>query len=51
MALPTPCADWDLGMLLGSLSDSTADLEPALRTGHLDLERPPIRSSVIRSKP
>jgi len=41
MALPTPCADWDLGMLLGHLSDSMADLETALRTGHLDLERPP----------
>ena len=41
MALPTPCADWDLGMLLGHLSDSMADLETAIRTGHLDLERPP----------
>jgi uncharacterized protein (TIGR03086 family) len=41
MALPTPCADWDLGMLLGHLSDSMADLETAIRTGHLDLESPP----------
>jgi uncharacterized protein (TIGR03086 family) len=41
MALPTPCADWDLGMLLGHLSDSMADLETAFRTGHLDLERLP----------
>ena len=41
MALPTPCADWDLAMLLGHLSDSMADLETAIRTGHLDLERPP----------
>jgi uncharacterized protein (TIGR03086 family) len=41
MALPTPCADWDLGMLLGHLSDSMADLETVIRTGHLDLERPP----------
>ena len=41
MALPTPCADWDLAMLLGHLSDSMADLETAFRTGHLDLERPP----------
>jgi uncharacterized protein (TIGR03086 family) len=41
MALPTPCADWDLAMLLAHLSDSMADLETALRTGTLDLERPP----------
>jgi uncharacterized protein (TIGR03086 family) len=41
MALPTPCADWDLGMLLAHLSNSMADLETAIRTGHLDLERPP----------
>jgi len=40
MALPTPCADWDLGMLLAHLSDSMADLETAVRTGILDLERP-----------
>ena len=41
MALPTPCADWDLAMLLGHLSDSMADLETAIRTGHLELEHPP----------
>jgi uncharacterized protein (TIGR03086 family) len=41
MSLPTPCADWDLSMLLGHLSDSMADLETAIRTGHLDLDRPP----------
>jgi uncharacterized protein (TIGR03086 family) len=41
MALPTPCADWDLGMLLAHLSDSMADLETAIRTGSLDLKRPP----------
>ena len=41
MTLPTPCADWDLGMLLAHLSDSMADLETALRTGNLNLERPP----------
>jgi uncharacterized protein (TIGR03086 family) len=39
MALPTPCAEWDVGMLLGHLSDSMADLETAIRTGHLDLDR------------
>jgi len=43
MALPTPCADWDLGMLLAHLSDSMADLEAAIRTGCLDLGRPPDR--------
>ena len=37
MALSTPCADWDLRMLLTHLSDSMADLETALRTGRLDL--------------
>jgi uncharacterized protein (TIGR03086 family) len=45
MTLLTPCADWDLGMLLAHLSDSMADLEVLLRTGHLDLDldlkRPP----------
>ncbi len=41
MTLPTPCADWDLGTLLAHLSDSMADLETAIRTGCLDLERPP----------
>jgi uncharacterized protein (TIGR03086 family) len=40
MTLPTPCADWDLGTLLGHLSDSMADLETAIRTGQLDLEHP-----------
>jgi uncharacterized protein (TIGR03086 family) len=43
MALPTPCAGWDLARLLGHLSDSMADLETAIRTGHLDLEGPPGR--------
>jgi uncharacterized protein (TIGR03086 family) len=41
MTLPTPCADWDLGMLLAHLRASMADLETAIRTGTLDLERPP----------
>jgi uncharacterized protein (TIGR03086 family) len=41
LALSTPCADWDLGMLLAHLSDSMADLETAIRTGTLDLEHPP----------
>ena len=40
MTLPTPCADWDLAMLLGHLCRSLADLETALRTGQLDLEEP-----------
>ena len=40
MALPTPCPGWDLGTLLVHLSDSIADLETAVRTGHLDQERP-----------
>jgi uncharacterized protein (TIGR03086 family) len=38
MTLPTPCADWDLESLLAHLAASMADLESALRTGHLDLE-------------
>ena len=41
MALPTPCADWDLAMLLAHLNASIADLETAIRAGTLDLERPP----------
>ena len=41
MTLPTPCADWDLGTLLAHLGDSMADLEIAIRTGCLDLERLP----------
>jgi len=40
MTLPTPCADWNLGVLLAHLSDSMADLETAIRTGTLDLDRP-----------
>jgi len=38
MALPTPCADWDLAALLAHLATSMADLEAAIRTGHLDLD-------------
>ncbi len=36
MILPTPCVDWDLAALLGHLAASMADLDLALRTGHLD---------------
>jgi uncharacterized protein (TIGR03086 family) len=41
MALPTPCEDWDLAMLLAHLNASIADLETAISAGTLDLERPP----------
>jgi uncharacterized protein (TIGR03086 family) len=41
MALPTPCADWDLSALLAHLGASMADLEVALRTGHLAVNPPP----------
>jgi uncharacterized protein (TIGR03086 family) len=40
LALPTPCPDWNLAMLLGHLSDSMADLETSIRTGQLDLDHP-----------
>jgi uncharacterized protein (TIGR03086 family) len=38
LALPTPCAGWDLEALLAHLATSMADLESALRIGHLDLD-------------
>jgi uncharacterized protein (TIGR03086 family) len=40
MTLPTPCAGWDLEALLAHLAASMADLESALRTGHLGLDTP-----------
>ena len=51
MALPTPCARWDLATLLGHLSDSMADLETAIRTGRLDLEGPPFRAGEMGTCP
>lgn len=41
MTLPTPCANWDLEALLAHLAASMADLESALRTGHLELDPDP----------
>ncbi len=38
LARPTPCAGWDLRMLLGHLGESMADLEAGLRGGCLDLD-------------
>ena len=45
------CAGWDLATLLGHLSDSMADLETAIRTGHLDLEGPPFRARKMGTCP
>jgi uncharacterized protein (TIGR03086 family) len=36
LARPTPCPEWDLGLLLRHLSTSMADLEEAIAIGHLD---------------
>jgi uncharacterized protein (TIGR03086 family) len=41
LARPTPCAGWDLRMLLGHLGESMADLEAGLRGGCLDLDLDP----------
>jgi len=38
MGLPTPCEEWNLEALLAHLAMSMADLESALRTGHLVLD-------------
>jgi uncharacterized protein (TIGR03086 family) len=40
LSLPTPCAQWDLGTLIGHLRESMADLEEALRTGCLGAPQP-----------
>jgi hypothetical protein len=44
MSLPTPCSEWDVGMLLAHLSQSMADLEAGIRTGRLGA-RPPDAAS------
>jgi uncharacterized protein (TIGR03086 family) len=46
LSLPTPCARWDLGALLDHLRESMADLEEALRTGHLGAPQPALRAPV-----
>jgi uncharacterized protein (TIGR03086 family) len=38
MALPTPCAGWDLATLLAHLAASMADVESAIRTGCLGVD-------------
>jgi len=56
MALPTPCAEWDLAALLGHLATSMADVESAIRTGCLDLDpadpsAPGLREGAFRGNP
>lgn len=35
--VPTPCTDWDLGLLLDHMEDSLAALGEAARLGHVDV--------------
>jgi len=51
MALPTPCAEWDLTALLAHLAASMADVESAIRTGRLDLEPTPRPASAPQDGP
>jgi uncharacterized protein (TIGR03086 family) len=58
MSLPTPCTEWDLSALLDHLSESMADLEAGIRTGHLGqaaenaraTARPPDPVEVLRDR-
>jgi acetyl-CoA acyltransferase len=41
LARPTPCAEWDLGTLLGHLAESMAALSEALTTGNVGISPAP----------
>lgn len=40
LSAPTPCADWDLGQLLGHMEDSLTALGQAAAAGHVGLDPP-----------